>query len=146
MNTHYLEGKSTVLNRDYFARLIRKHRGLSCFIRDYAGDCVACFDMPAKQAVEKLLAGDFDALLWEQHSDGKPWLTGERMPEHIVLARQAAQLRVRIAEREQALANVVRPENREYLAGRLASYRFELGQTEAKLRTARARLAQPLAA
>lgn len=144
---HYLEGKSTVLDRDYFARLIRKHRGLTCFIRDYDGECVTCFKMPAKTALAKLLDGDFDALNWQEDSDGSPDLCGESAPAHIVLKRKAAQLRQKIVEREQSLANAVRPENREYLAGWLSRHRIELGQVEAKLRTALAALrSQPLAA
>lgn len=144
---HYLEGKSTIIDRDYFARLIRKHKGLTCFIRDYDGESITCFRMPAKEAVSKLLEGDFDALVWQQDADGSADLYGQRAPAHIQLERRAAQLRQKIAEREQSLAKAVHPENREYLAGWLSRNRFELGQVEAKLRTARAALRpQPLAA
>ena len=141
---HYLQDKANVLDRAYFATLIRKARGLLAFIRDYDGESVCCFKMPAKIALEQLNDGKFDSLIWQMDvSDAEPSIYGEVAPEHIRLQRQAELLRRRVKEREEALANTRHPETRAYLEERLAARRAELAQVEAKLQ---ARRAQPVAA
>jgi hypothetical protein len=156
----YAAAERTVIDRAEFARLIRKHRGLSMcvFVPDYLRDEVVrgaaeqCFHVtvPAKQALESLERGNYDACEWAVNAHGDATVhTYLVAPAWLQIQRRRELVAGKIADYERRLA---RPalldckwdaEARVRSEQSLSRDRAELARWDAELA---ARKAQPLAA
>ena len=144
----------TIIDRAEFARLIRKHRGLGVFvtISDYCADKVVrgCqpghfgVTVPAKQAIEKLESGDFDAFVWEANEYGAHVVTYSAAPAWLQITRRRE---LRSARIESHIARLARPvvvgdswdaRMRESAETYLAKDRAEVARWDAELAAIRA--------
>lgn len=106
-------GEATVIDRAEFARLIRKagHLRVTLFIEDRrtvakCQDSLASFNVPAKQAVEKLSLFDFDAFEWNVKADGTPGIWHYAASMRLQLQRRLEKLLKRQEDHTAVIARV----------------------------------------
>ena len=143
-------GDATVIDRAEFARLIKKFKSLrvSLFLRDsehceFCQNNLASFDVPAKQALDKLACGDLDAFEWRLTETG-PRIWHYAAPARLQLLRRQEFLLARIPKDEARIAlykaKVAEFPTEEWRAGILASCAKDLASDQAELAKITAKL------